>query len=232
MNHPWLWMVAAAALLAALLAAFWLLCRRGGAEQPLGPDDRFAPVAALSPAEMALLDYLVRAFPGRPVLFRVPLARLLTVRRAGNRLAAQRRLAALAVDYLACSRDGKPVYAFELDAVHGDDAQAEQDAREKHRALKTAGVRLIRLKRSTRHLPPPDEFRRQLRAAALPAQEASGDAAATADPWQGAERAHPTPARSANAPREAGDTIPMSMTDLMGLPPVVDDDADRPPARR
>jgi len=24
----------------------------------------------------------------------------------------------------------------------------------------------------------------------------------------------------------------MSMTDLMGLPPVVDDDADRPPARR
>lgn len=112
MNHPWLWMVAAAALLAALLAAFWLLRRRGGAEQPLGPDDRFAPVAALSPAEMALLDYLVRAFPGRPVLFRVPLSRLLTVRRTGNRLAAQRRLAALTVDYVVCNRDGKPVYAF------------------------------------------------------------------------------------------------------------------------
>ena len=229
MNNPWLWMAPALLLLVAL-AAFRLLRRRGGAERPLGEDDRFAPVAALSPAEMALLDYLVRAFPGRPVLFRVPLSRLLTVRRAGSRLGAQQRLAALVVDYVVCNRDGRPVYAFELDAVHGDAGQAEQDAREKHRVLKTAGVRLIRLKRSTRHLPPADEFRRQLRAAALPTQDAG--AAEGADPWQGAERARPTPVRGAEPPRDAGDTIPMTVTDLMGLHPVViDDDAEPPPGR-
>lgn len=229
MNNPWLWTVAALLPLVAL-AAFRLLRPPGGAEQPLGDDDRFAPVAALSPAEMALLDYLVRAFPGRPVLFRVPLSRLLTVRRTGNRLAAQRRLAALTVDYVVCNRDGKPVYAFELDAVHGDASQAEQDAREKHRVLKTAGVRLIRLKRSTRYLPRPDEFRRHLRAAALPAQDTP--AAEAADPWQSAERARPTPARGAEPPCDAGDTIPMTVTDLMGLHPVViDDDAEPPPDR-
>ena len=222
MNNPWLWMAPALLLLVAL-AAFRLLRRRGGAERPLGEDDRFAPVAALSPAEMALLDYLVRAFPGRPVLFRVPLSRLLTVRRTGNRLAA------LVVDYVVCNRDGRPVYAFELDAVHGDAGQAEQDAREKHRVLKTAGVRLIRLKRSTRYLPRPDEFRRHLRAAALPAQDTP--AAEAADPWQGAERARPTPVRGAEPPRDAGDTIPMTVTDLMGLHPAVDDDAEPPPDR-
>ncbi|HQD16541.1 MAG TPA: DUF2726 domain-containing protein [Ottowia sp.] len=228
MNNPWLWMAPALLLLVAL-AAFRLLRRRGGAERPLGEDDRFAPVAALSPAEMALLDYLVRAFPGRPVLFRVPLSRLLTVRRAGSRLGAQQRLAALVVDYVVCNRDGRPVYAFELDAVHGDAGQAEQDAREKHRVLKTAGVRLIRLKRSTRYLPRPDEFRRHLRAAALPAQDTP--AAEAADPWQSAERARPTPARGAEPPRDAGDTIPMTVTDLMGLHPAVDDDAEPPPDR-
>ncbi|HMT16989.1 MAG: DUF2726 domain-containing protein [Proteobacteria bacterium] len=228
MNNPWLWMAPALLLLVAL-AAFRLLRRRGGAERPLGEDDRFAPVAALSPAEMALLDYLVRAFPGRPVLFRVPLSRLLTVRRAGSRLGAQQRLAALVVDYVVCNRDGRPVYAFELDAVHGDAGQAEQDAREKHRVLKTAGVRLIRLKRSTRYLPRPDEFRRHLRAAALPAQDTP--AAEAADPWQGAERARPTPVRGAEPPRDAGDTIPMTVTDLMGLHPAVDDDAEPPPDR-
>lgn len=220
MNNPWLWAAIALMLLLAL-AAWWQRDRADAAADPLGPADRFAPAVAISPAESALLDYLVRAFPGRAVLFRCPLSRMVVVRRTNRRLAAQQRLAEHTVDYTVCNREGRPVYAFELDAVHADVDEAAHDAAEKHRVLKTAGIRLIRLKRSTRDLPAPQEFRRQLRAAALPPADA---APAAEDPWQGAARARPgsSSPSSAAAPvaaADAPDTQPMSMTDLMGLPP-------------
>lgn len=233
MNNPWPWLAAALMLLLALaFAALWWRERSRMTEAELGPDDRFAAVAALSPAEMELLDYLVRAFPGRPVLFRCALSRMVTVRRTSRRFAAQQRLAEHSVDYVVCDRSGRPVYAFELDAVHADPEEAEQDAAEKHRVLKTAGIRLIRLKRSTRDLPPSHEFRAHLRAAALPPPETTATAD---DPWGGAERksARPAPAPlpaasaapAAPVAREPvletqdQDTRAMSFTDLMGLPP-------------
>ncbi|HMN22765.1 MAG TPA: DUF2726 domain-containing protein [Ottowia sp.] len=229
MTNPWLWPTILLLLLLAL-AALWLRGRAGAAPAALGPDDRFAPAVAISPAESELLDYLVRAFPGRAVLFRCPLSRMVVVRRTGRRLAAQQRLAEHAVDYTVCNREGRPVYAFELDAVHADADEAAHDAAEKHRVLKTAGIRLIRLKRSTRDLPTPPEFRRQLRAAALPPPDAA--AAAADDPWQGAERARSGGAPAAEAaadPADAQDTQPMSMTDLMGLPPMPADAAAEDP---
>ena len=225
----WIGLLLAVVLLAGL-GYFWWQRREAPAGGGFGRNDRFKSAAALSAAEMELRDYLVRAFPRRAVLFRVALSHLVAVRKTDSRVSAQQRLAEHSVDYVVCNRDGHPVYAFELDALHTNADEAALDAREKHRVLKTAGVRLIRLKRSTRHLPPADEFRRQLRAAALPTQDAG--AAEGADPWQGAERARPTPVRGAEPPRDAGDTIPMTVTDLMGLHPVViDDDAEPPPGR-
>lgn len=227
MTYPWLWPTILLLLLL-VLVALWLRGRADAAPDALGPNDRFAPAVAISPAESELLDYLVRAFPGRAVLFRCPLSRMVVVRRTSRRLAAQQRLSEHAVDYAVCNREGRPVYAFELDAVHEDVDEAAQDATEKHRVLKTAGIRLIRLKRSTRDLPSPHEFRRQLRAAALPAPDAA--APASDDPWQGAERARPggAPGAAAQAATDrvdAQDTQPMSMTDLMGLPPMPADAA-------
>lgn len=234
MNDPWPWLAAALMLLLAIaFAVLWWRERTRTTEAELGPDDRFAPVAALSPAEMELLDYLVRAFPGRPVLFRCALSRMVTVRRTSRRFAAQQRLAEHSVDYVVCDRNGRPVYAFELDAVHADPEEAELDAAEKHRVLKTAGIRLIRLKRSTRDLPPAHAFRAHLRAAALPAPEAGATAE---DLWGSAERKPartaprpepaPAPVATGEAPDDAQDTQPMSFTDLMGLPPAESEDDD------
>ena len=225
MDKPWIWLAAAAAtLLALVFAVLWWRERLRSSKARLGANDVFARVAALSDTEMELLDYLVRAYPGRPVLFRYPLSRMVTVRRTRRRLAAQQRLAEHTVDYVVCNRSGRPVYAFELDAFHADAEEAQRDAAEKHRVLKTAGIRVIRLKRSTRNLPSPQEFRRQLRAAALPTPEDS--TLPSDDSWQPTQQIQPDPTSMPAATKSsvAQDTQPMSYTDLMGLPPASDDD--------
>ena len=231
MDNPWLWL--ALLLVVVAIVFLWWQRRQADDDAPLSEDDRFAPVAAISPVEMELLNYLVRAFPGRPVLFRSALSRLVAVRRAQRRLGAQQRLATHVVDYVVCNRDGKPVYAFELDAVHDDAEEAEQDALEKHRVLKTAGIRLIRLKRTTRDMPPPDEFRHHLRAAALPQQDAASAPAPLAPPQPRGVELDSKPPRvyeHANGAQPVfRDTMPMSVTDLMGLPPVADDEPDDDP---
>lgn len=222
----WWWLAIGLALLAVLLVKW-----RGAPHQspePLAQNDLFAATSAMSSVEMALLDYLVRAFPGRPVLFRMALSRLVTVRKTQSRLAAQQRLGTHVIDYTVCNRDGVPVFAFELDALHESTDIAERDALEKHRVLRTAGIRLVRLKRSTRDLPPPDEFRRMLRAAVLaPADstEAAHSSAATRD----RRRTKPSlsdRATDASAPAGFHDTVPLTVTGLMSLPPLADDDDD------
>ena len=226
------WLIAVLAVL--VLAALWWRQRSGGDDAPLAAGDQFSATAALSPVERDLLDYLVRAFPGRAVLFRSALSHLVAVRKAGNRLSAQQRLASHMVDYVVCNRDGVPVYAFELDAMHEDTAEAEQDALEKHRVLKTAGIRLIRLKRSTRDLPDPAHFRRLLRAAALPRKPGEAKAAAA----RPGGRASVPGALEATAPPHLSDTsavypgfsdtMPMTVTGLMSLQPAHDEPEDDP----
>lgn len=230
----WIAPVLLVALLGGLGFLWWQ--RRGSAagEAPLSGSDRFAPAAALSTVEMELLDYLVRAFPRRAVLFRVALSNLVSVRRADNRVATQQRLAEHRVDYVVCNRDGRPVYAFELDALHDNADEAELDAREKHHVLKLAGIRLIRLTRSTRDLPDPNDFRRHVRSAELtpdgsPANVTAPGALAPADgpvPLP----AHRRPHLSDDLPhgRAGGfrDTQPMTVTGLMDLSPVADEHAD------
>ena len=228
-----------ALLLVALLLGgagyLWWQRRAAPPSAPLGRGDRFAPAAALSAAEMEMLDYLVRAFPRRAVLFRVALSHLVTVRKADNRVAAQQRLGEHTVDYVVCNRDGRPVYAFELDALHDNADEAEHDAREKHRVLKSAGIRLIRLTRTTRDLPDPNEFRRHVRSAELPpdgspATVTTPGGLAPADGPVPVTPGQPRPHLSDELPhgRAGGfrDTQPMTVTGLMGLPAAADDHAD------
>ena len=159
----WSWIVVTLAVPALLAGAWWgWRARRARDVPPLAAHDRFTPVAALSDVQMALMQYLVEAFAGRPVLFRAPLSQLVAPRGAGDRLQTQRRLAQHHVDFVVCNRAGKPLYAFELDAAHDSAEQAEHDAAEKHLILKAAGIRLIRIKRSTREMPSPREFRQRL----------------------------------------------------------------------
>ena len=113
-----------------------------------------------------------------------------------------------------CNREGKPIYAFELDAAHDSAEQAEHDAAEKHQILKAAGIRLIRIKRSTREMPSPREFRQRLRAAEI---------APGAPPSEQAPLQPPPASAVARKPR-APATEPMSLTDLMDLSPKADDD--------
>ncbi|WP_367351059.1 hypothetical protein, partial [Ottowia sp.] len=107
------------------------------------------------------------------------------------------------------------------------------DALEKHRVLKTAGIRLIRLKRTTRDMPPPDEFRHHLRAAALPQQDAASAPAPLEPPQPRLVELDSKPPRvyehAGGAQPVFHDTMPMSVTDLMGLPPMADDEPDDDP---
>lgn len=230
----WIALLLAIVLLGGLGYYAWQR-RAAPASAPLGRGDRFAPTAALSAAEMEMLDYLVRAFPRRAVLFRVALSHLVTVRKADNRVAAQQRLTEHTVDYAVCNRDGRPVYAFELDALHDNAEEAALDAREKHRVLKSAGIRLIRLNRTTRDLPSPDEFRRHVRSAELtpdgsPANVTSPGDLAPADGPAPSTPGRARPQLSDQFPhgRAGGfrDTQPMTVTGLMGLDPTTDEHAD------
>ena len=203
--------------LGATLAGAWWLRQRTLRPVPFEASDRFAPAAALTEIEAELLNYLVRAFPGRPVLFRSPLSKIVAVRRAQHRVGAQQRLAAHTVDYVVCDREGKPVYAFELDALHhgapAAPSQGQGQSQERLRVLQAAGVPVIRLSRSVRDMPPPDAFRRRLRAIA---HAGHGGASVRSGPRSGRALLETAAGRSA-AP-----TRPLHVTDLMALEPAHD----------
>ena len=230
----WIVLLLAAVLLGGMGYQWWQR-REVPVAAGLSRKDRFAPAPVLSSTEMELLEYLGRAFPGRAVLFRVALSHLVSVRKSEGRMAAQQRLAEHSVDYVVCNRDGRAVYAFELDALHDTEDEAEQDAREKHRVLKSAGIRLIRLTRITRDLPTPSEFRSLVRTAELtpdgsPASVTGPGALSPAEEDVGVAprgRAAPHLADRPMPGRSGGfrDTQPMTVTGLMDLTPTPDDHA-------
>lgn len=219
------WVALASTVVAVLvLALLWTLLRR----RPPSPEDydisrdRFQLAMPITDEQVALLHYLQQVFPEGAVLFRPSLVRFLTVRASQSRQAAQQRLARLRVDFLICSDEGVPLFAFDVDLFRDrDDTQAQRRIELKNRVLKGAGIRLIRLKGTRANWPEPDALRGHLLAALRPqvprsemrpsGYEASAFGQSAFGPSGFAPSAFP-PSRSA----ESG---VMGLTGLMGLQP-------------
>ena len=152
------------------------------------------------------------------MLFQPRLARFLMVRKSRHRLDAQQRLGDTHVDFLVCADDGKPLFAFEVDAYNAKgDAGLARSAAEKNGMLKSAGIRLIRLKGAQPQWPPPEVLRMRLLAAQRtppPAPEARPS---------GFEPSAFGPPSDFAPSRSAPDSGVMSLTGLMGLSASSDD---------
>ena len=156
-----LWLLALA-----VVALLWRALQRRRSNPTDGHDvrkDKFASTGPINEDQIAVLHYLQSAFPEGAVLFRPTLGRFLAVRKSQNRKAALHRLSAMEVDFLICDGDGQPWFAFEIDAFNnrGDDERAAL-SEEKNQVLKTAGIRLMRLKGSAYNLPPPEVMRMRM----------------------------------------------------------------------
>ena len=164
MSPLWIAAIIVLVLLAAGVGA-WLYTRRPTSSL----DDRYAAEPLVVREQLDMLAYLHKTFPGQVVVPNVPLRSMLSVRRATNRPRAEARLQDQKVDFVVCGEDGRPLFAFDLEQYHLSDATAKaHQAKVKNRILKTAGVRLVYVKSSTKRMPSPDAFREQLNLAALP----------------------------------------------------------------
>ena len=167
--------VALALLLVAVLMLWWRGNYRARREPVADAGNRFAARPPITDEQVALLRYLQAAFPDGAVLFRPRLSTFLNVRAGRDRAEARYWLDRRRVDFLLCADDGKPLYAFEIDSLHErDDPHAQRRLAEKNRALRTAGIRLIRFKGALASWPPPEVLRERVMAAARPVPAASG----------------------------------------------------------
>lgn len=189
-------------------AVGFVLWRQRNADIDLSSDDRFSAAEAISPAHARLLEYLQFAFPGQVVLFRPQLSQLVSVRVASNRVQMQKWLESHVVDFVVCTTDGRPEFAFDLRERSANvDAQTKRLAAMKARVLKTADVKLMRMHRSVTELPPADEFRKRLLD--------SINMGFSATPRRSS---HSAAAASRSGPATAPSDL-ASLTDIMGLPP-------------
>jgi hypothetical protein len=157
--------IAVGLMLLGLGVGAWLYTRRPAS----GLDDRYTAEPLIAREQMAMLEYLIKTFPGQVVAPNVPLRNMLSVRRASNRKRAEERLNHLKVDFVVCGDDGRPLFAFDTEQYHrSESADKVQQAKVKTRLLKTAGVRLVYVKPNINRMPSPDAFRQQLNLAALP----------------------------------------------------------------
>ena len=166
MQSIWVWVVSGIVLV--LIALLYLKFIR----MPSPRDDRYTSEALLTPAQADLLYYLQTAFPGQAVLANVPLNKIVSIRRAANRRRAREALDNMRVNFAVCDNGGKATFVFDVEAYHkGDASVAQRDGAQKNRILKSAGVRLIYIKDTTRSMPSPEEFRLQLSLASLSRSE-------------------------------------------------------------
>ena len=209
------WWIVAVLIAVAGGGAWWWWQQRsgGGAISPgSGRNDRYAPQAVLSAQQTKLYLYLQASFPGQVVMFSQPLSQLVSVRKADDRVRAEQRLRGQYVDFVVFNPDGKPAFAFQVDAFHNDKPDAaKRSASLKHRVLGSAGVRLLRMKNVARSMPEPEEFHQRLQAATLAGQDVIDMEASVPQSWRVQRQGE------ALAVREIGPDS-MSMTDLMGLP--------------
>ena len=121
------WWAIAAVAAALGGVGWWWWSRRPPADG--ARKDRYAAEAVITPAQAKLYRHLQEAFPDQVVLFAQPLSQLVSVRHAGDRQRALQRLRDQVVDFVVCAPDGKPSFAFQVDAYRsGDEDQARRDA--------------------------------------------------------------------------------------------------------
>lgn len=160
-----LWIAVTTGLvLLAIGVAVWLYMR----SPALSLNDRYAAEPLLTREQLVMLDYLRKTFPGQVVVPQVLLRNMLSVRRAASPQQAEERLGDQKVDFVVCSDDGRPLFAFDMAQHHLSDAATKaHQAKVKNRMLKTAGVRLVYVESNINRMPTPDDFREQLNLAAL-----------------------------------------------------------------
>ena len=164
MSPLWTATVTGLVLLAIGVAA-WLYTRRPASSL----NDRYTAEPLIASEQLAMLNYLMKVFPGQVVVPNVLLRNMLIVRRATNQQRAEKRLHDQKVEFVVCGEDGRPLFAFDLEQHNLSDAvNKAHQAKVKNRILKTAGVRLVYVKSHISHMPTPDAFREQLNLAALP----------------------------------------------------------------
>ncbi|MFV0680144.1 DUF2726 domain-containing protein [Ottowia sp.] len=209
----WLSLLVTAAIVCAGAWAGWRMWRRWRPESSKQPDirrDQFASTRPINEDQVAMLHYLQDVFPEGAVLYRPPLGRFMTVRKSPDRQATQQQLGQMDVDFLICNGDGKPWFAFEIDAFsHRDDSERARTAVVKNQVLKTAGIRLIRLKGSVASLPPPEAMRLRMLNVQRPPQPEAG--ASGFGPSAYAPSKFPT----TDLPRQPTSDV-MSLSRLMG----------------
>ncbi|MFV0680818.1 DUF2726 domain-containing protein [Ottowia sp.] len=138
--------------------------------------DSYALTVTLSSAHRKLLAYLQEAFSGQVVLTAQPLSRLVAVDQSDNPTRAQKRLREQVIDFVVVDAKGKTAWAFYVDTPSDEDNEARQgELALMRRVLATAGIRLLRLKKSVRHLPPPTEWRKKLQATSQSAPHENAD---------------------------------------------------------
>ena len=209
MNIIWIWTGVGVLLVAAVLA-YWRRNQSQSGGSSSG--DRYAAQPLLTPAQAELMAYLQTAFPNQPVLAHVPLARIVAVRRAASESQAKARLATLEADFVVCDENCKAAFVFDVEAYRAGDARsAQQESLVKNRILKSAGIRLIYIKETTRRMPSPNDFRLKLSLAALVQRSQEKDTARQQLEQRMASRDHE------HQPSEFRESEVMGMTGLMGL---------------
>jgi hypothetical protein len=219
-HGPWVLSIAGAVALL-LLLWLWRALRRRARRQPAGYDirfDLFARTPPINSEQVGLLHYLQEAFAEEVVLYRPRLSHFLTPRKSRQHRAALLRLVEEQVDFLICDKSGKPKYAFDVDppkATH--DALLKRAQAEKNLILKTAGVRLVRLKGAYTHWPPPEVLRQRMMSERKTAPSAQGPASGFAP----SEFANPKFAQSTFGDSRYMPPSPsstMGLSTLMGVP--------------
>jgi very-short-patch-repair endonuclease len=151
-------------VLAAVLTILLVRARRRGLDDSKASKKRGEPSEwpyALRPVlterEQVLFHRLRKALPEYIVLAQVQLSQVITVKsRVESRQAWLNKIAQKSVDFVVCSHDLSVVAVIELDdGSHDTQAQAKRD-RDKDKALKHAGVRIVR----TREIPSVESIRK------------------------------------------------------------------------
>jgi very-short-patch-repair endonuclease len=133
------------------------------------PDDGAWPFFAKKPLTQPeqVLYRLVRALPDSIVLAQVQLSRFLGVKEVSDYQSWLNRISQMSADFVVCAKDATVLAVIELDdASHQTDRRKATDEK-KTRALKAAGVKLVRW--HVRELPDDPT----IRSALLPAHTAA-----------------------------------------------------------